>query len=821
MKKIISILLSASVLLGLVACEPAVPDSDENSDVNEEANMEFIETKVYSPDENLTVFDAGYIGETFANPVISLQDENIWTAYGVGDPFVMRWNGKYYLYNSTKDWDVGIQCWTSDDLVNWTYMGLCATEALTMSAYAPEVTYYNGKFYMYTFPAGNGHYVLESTSPTGPFVAVTENFGLSIDGNVFIDDNGDWYFTSAGGDGINAYRMNSPTDVDASSVVCTNLMMQAGDEGTGWTEGSMLIKYGNKYYMTYCGNHVWSYGYRINYASGDSPLGLTEGKNCPILVNTDPKEVSGIGHSSTVLGPNLDSLYIVYHSSYVAPQREMNIAPIVLNGSYLQALGPTVNQQQIPEMPDIYSRFDSEESLVGWTVENATLSDESLVLSEGGKVLSEKGFSGDYTAEFNFLSISGKAGAVFSYYNSKNYGAAYINSETNELEIIFTVDDVETVHNIPLEASFGEKYDFSVLQQLSLRKSGSTYTFLVNNRTVFECESSLGSGTVGVEAVSGSAAIGFVGAEGNVWLSSMKEYFKPVKGSLLAITCMESSLDLKEYDGMNYVSVKGGQSYNYKVNVSDFAKYDLGIKYVSSEDVSYEFYHNGNLLCSNNMPSSGGSEATAVVRGISLPQGSGILTFKIIEGSADIFSYDFTEFGEVEPQKIDLATPVFSEGTWSSDNNVFNAGSAGKYLFGNDNWGDYTATVKFTPKYNVLIANLLFRASQAAVGGGNNDVELGTNFFLGYFVKVTRTNKQSTISLNKQTYNPTELASEIVEISKGESVEIKVEAYGSNIKVYLRGELVIDYTDPNPILNGAVGVMNVLSAEVSDLEISK
>ncbi len=59
--------------------------------------------------------------------------------------------------------------WSSTDLVTWIYQGLCTTESVTLGAYAPEVVYSNGKFYMYTSPGGNGHYVLSSSSPLGPF----------------------------------------------------------------------------------------------------------------------------------------------------------------------------------------------------------------------------------------------------------------------------------------------------------------------------------------------------------------------------------------------------------------------------------------------------------------------------------------------------------------------------------------------------------------------------------------------------------------------------------------------------------------------------
>src|SRR5690606_15583824 len=121
---------------------------------------------------------------------------------------------KYYLYCSTKDGRPGIKGWSSEDLIHWTPEGLVTEDPITTGAYAPEVVYWNGYFYMYTSPAGNGHYVLRSDSPTGPFEVQTENLGLSIDGSVFIDDNGKWYFTHAGDQGIVIHPMTDPYTMD-------------------------------------------------------------------------------------------------------------------------------------------------------------------------------------------------------------------------------------------------------------------------------------------------------------------------------------------------------------------------------------------------------------------------------------------------------------------------------------------------------------------------------------------------------------------------------------------------------------------------------
>src|SRR6267378_3476952 len=75
------------------------------------------------------------------NPIL-LPSE--WDDYGTGDPYIMKFNGTYYLYCSTRDDLTGVKCSSSPDLVSWTYAGMCSTDPVTKGAYAPEVHYYNG-----------------------------------------------------------------------------------------------------------------------------------------------------------------------------------------------------------------------------------------------------------------------------------------------------------------------------------------------------------------------------------------------------------------------------------------------------------------------------------------------------------------------------------------------------------------------------------------------------------------------------------------------------------------------------------------------------
>ena len=231
-----------------------------------------------------------------------------------GDPFVMRFNGSYYFYKTAFGIEDGVtqsvvKVFKSEDLVDWTEGIACNTEPEAMHAYAPEVHYINGRFYMIASSGGNGHFIYEADDPMGPFKVKTDRFGQRIDGSFFLDDNGEEYFYRAEDGGIRVHRMQDPVTVDLHprTIHESNL--------GGWTEGPLVIKHGGYYFLTYTGNHLLSRGYRVAYSvSKESPAAeYTNMKNRTLLLETGD-DFHALGHSSSTISPDLDSAYIVYHS---------------------------------------------------------------------------------------------------------------------------------------------------------------------------------------------------------------------------------------------------------------------------------------------------------------------------------------------------------------------------------------------------------------------------------------------------------------------------------------------------------------------------
>ena len=341
--------------------------------------------------------------------------EGQWPGYGIGDPFVMRYNGMFYLYASTLDSENGVRAWKSPDLINWEQaqgeglpLGYVVSpeDYTSRAAYAPEVFYFNGVFYMYMSPAGNGHYIYTSDHPEGPFIRQTDNFGMSIDGSVFIDDDETMYFTRANNGGIRMHQMSSMLDISPASIVLDNTNIG------GWTEGSYILKRDGIYYMTYTGLHVASNGYRVSYATALDGTNLYDraafnaGINLPMLLETGNPDFQGLGHSATVMGPDMDSYYLVYHNlnNSGGPNRSLNIDRLLFNGRAMEVMAKPTNSVA-PRLPEFAS----------FNASDATKFDLST-----GKILSKDATSTTYTAEFNY-SGSNNMQAVVSYQDENNY----------------------------------------------------------------------------------------------------------------------------------------------------------------------------------------------------------------------------------------------------------------------------------------------------------------------------------------------------------------------------------------------------------------
>ncbi|MCR2808033.1 family 43 glycosylhydrolase [Paenibacillus soyae] len=770
--------------------------------------------------------------------------------YGEGDPYILKFNGTYYLYVSTVDDQVGIKVWSSTNLVDWTYRGLCSTEALTKAAYAPEVVYWNGLFYMYTSPGGNGHYVLTSSSPTGPFVPATGNLGMGIDGSVFIDDDGKWYFYSTGANTINVRPMNSPTAFGAP--ISTGLSM------AGWTEGSTTFKRNGIYYMTYTGNHVWSTAYRVDYATSSSPtlaFSPAASQN-PVLIDTEGANV-GLGHNSIVKGPDLDSDYIVYHShahggNLTYPGRRMNLDRVVWNGDKLVVLGPTTSSQQNPELPDFEDRFNRAAIGTGWNnvgggtwgIYNQQLMwQDTIGNTSTYRQVTSASSASDYTAEFHLKqmkqgnSANPVYGVVFSYTNESNYGTAVLNRSLNRLETNFVVGGVSQGWQY---ASLPAGYDYTKWHQLRVEKSGSAFTIFVDGmkkqtRTV----SGLGGGKIGYTTTDAHADFGYTAFSNKVGGSSAWNAYKPLPGKIEAVHYMNGGEGAAYHDlsagntggayrggnvDIRHSAAEGkhvtgwnqtGEWLKYRVNVAESGFYDLDVRYATTfASASFRLWDGTTDLTGIvAAPNTGGWESWSTVskKGLYLTAGYHELRFEFSQGEFDFSGMTFSRGDAVVALSDDFNDGNDNgwtrfEGSWSVASGELSSaggGSFAKTTIGSDLWADYTVESDIKLIGTTGDAGILVR-----VNNPSNGTVLANNpdYVQGYYAFI----KPNGVYLGKMNYGYQALASSTVTLAPSVWHRMKVVASGTTIRVYV-GDMAtpkITYPDnsANPFTHGKVGL---------------
>lgn len=765
---------------------------------------------------------------TYKNPLIP--------SYNLGDPFVMRYDGKYYLYPSTGS-DTPYYVQVSDDLVNWSDRIECVSTdeipsgihecgrecPIALPAYAPEVTYFNGQFVMVTSLGGTGHQFFVSDSPIGPFKKVGGQWGCKIDGHIFIDNDGKWYFYSAhAAGGLHGFKMTSPTCVDVSTEQSVGAII---DEGNGtWTEGPMVVYHDGTYFLSYTGNHVCHTAYRIAYGtSKDDPLSYKQGAPNPLLVSTTDV-TSGIGHSSSVKAPDLDAYYIVYHTRI--RQRFLNIDRLAFNGRQMTALGPTVAQTPVPMMPDVYAQFDNASEANNF-VGDFSIQGGKLMMESSGKVLAKKQLDLDrYTIELTVKNISkeGLAGVVFGYKDENNLGEALFDTNSEELVIRFTVDGKTTEHRNALVRSFDMPYNFSVLQAIQVEKTGNTFTFYVNDRLLCKYESALDGRGVGMACENGKASFGYFGAIAASCGTSSKKFPKPVAtqtGYIQANLCKEYSYKTATIESSEeeYVCAECGESYNYAVYAEKAGNYGLSVYYKSVDGATLSVYADEKYIKDIVLPAS--EKFTSVtVRDIALVCGEQTVTVYVKEGSADILYYRCMY--NIESELLsDLANPSYCDGIyWNLENGSLSVTNYGKRLYGSYMLGDYAFSTDFTPVsgegYGLLARTqnpgaALFTFREYSDEDKLKGARQAQNWMQGYYFEFS----DSCVTLSKCSFTKKELVSVDISIEAGKTYHAEVICKGSVISLVLDGKTLIEYTDPEAFINGMAGFRSGENGNVS------
>lgn len=236
----------------------------------------------------------------------------------LADPTIFYHKGIYYLYGTGDDKsnNQGFVVHTSRDLKTWS-KPIGATKGYALKKgdafgnsgfWAPQVFYYNNKFYM-TYTADEHIAIATSDSPLGPFKQQEKKPIIperrNIDSYIFIDDDGKKFLyhviVADGGNRIYVAEME-----DDFSGIRKQTLTKCIEADTNWentekaewtvTEGPTVIKKNGLYYMVYSANDFRSKDYAVGYAVSESPLGPWKKYEGNPLLSRGNSYKNGSGH---------------------------------------------------------------------------------------------------------------------------------------------------------------------------------------------------------------------------------------------------------------------------------------------------------------------------------------------------------------------------------------------------------------------------------------------------------------------------------------------------------------------------------------------
>lgn len=256
--------------------------------------------------------------KTYSNPVLvetySIERSNparYTGTLGIGDPDVIFYRGKYYLYPTGDNRSYSV--YISDDLVHWT-KGPEVFQSGEPGAWAPDVFVNpdDGMFYLY-YTVNGCIGVAVSDRPDGVFKDRGILIMDAIDAHMFRDDDGAYflYYARYPEFAIFVQPMVSPLRKKDGAVQLVSPSEEWEMKDVPVIEAPWMLKHRGVYYLLYSGGSADSEHYAIGYATAEHPSGpFTKYENNPIIHSGNG--VLGPGHAS-VTHDQTGKLWMVYH----------------------------------------------------------------------------------------------------------------------------------------------------------------------------------------------------------------------------------------------------------------------------------------------------------------------------------------------------------------------------------------------------------------------------------------------------------------------------------------------------------------------------
>ncbi|HXM98159.1 MAG TPA: family 43 glycosylhydrolase [Candidatus Dormibacteraeota bacterium] len=383
----------------------------------------------------------------------------------LADPFVLKWNGEYFLYTSGSP----ITAYHSTDLVHWDFVGpvLRASEAPEAwnqaDVWAPEVVYRNGKFYLYYTASRKSDDwrvgemarrigVAVSENPRGPFVDLGQPVtpGWGIDATVFKDPDGgaEYLFYSylyeprLPGAGIVADRLTAwnsvaghPAHITRGSEAWEDKDGDPNDGSVRYTnEAPTVLKHHGRYYMMYSGGSWDLPTYALGYATSETlPEGGLSGpgwkKIIPPILRSTPL-VDAPGHNAMTKAPNNVDDICIYHARVIPFLDPWNRLPFVdrlyWNHDRMFMEQPSLRDLPVPDQP-VFSIRGAADALASDFRKGKTL-----------QTVSKTGHYSDFIYEVNLRTVPSESGSRPSAKNEAAVGAGAIvfqKDENNQIRV--------------------------------------------------------------------------------------------------------------------------------------------------------------------------------------------------------------------------------------------------------------------------------------------------------------------------------------------------------------------------------------------------
>lgn len=229
----------------------------------------------------LMIFSASFLFSSAEEYTLKTSEIN------VRDPFVLVYDGKYYMYGTGLAGS-GYGCVVSEDLENWSQRIQVFRPETDFDGdgnfWAPECHYYNGKFYLFATyhsktSGKRGVGIFRADLPTGPFELIsdghaTPHYRDCIDGTLYVDESGQPWMVyveewTSNEDGVGTMAAVKLSD-DLSHFVGEPKTIFRAD-GHIWTDSSVtdgpfLYKSSNGTLLMLWSNSAKSGGYAVGLA---------------------------------------------------------------------------------------------------------------------------------------------------------------------------------------------------------------------------------------------------------------------------------------------------------------------------------------------------------------------------------------------------------------------------------------------------------------------------------------------------------------------------------------------------------------------------